>query len=361
MPRDHAGPYRRGIVNILRDQLWDQLRDALALTRPNQWPILTSQFFVGVLLMAPAAQGGGCWLNTASLAVLFVAWLCWVVLLNGGTLAFNSAHDRDEGPVAYLPDPPSPPPWLQHAALAWMAAGSVLGWLVIGPAFGAVIGVCVLLSVLYSHPAARWKSRPGLDLLVNMIGYGSGTTAAGILAGRAAYLIGPDAAGGAGENSLAALSACGTDRFLLPPFPAGDGISAELFSAILSGGAGWFILGFALLFGSFYPLTQLYQIQDDLERGDRTLATALGAGRALGLAVVLGVLASVAFGVGLTIRGTGFLMILPAVGLLVWLGHLVVWSLSSMTYTPADHERGMYRALTLWAVVDLALLVAWIF
>ena len=98
------------------------IRDAFALTRPGQWPILSAQFFVGVLLMAPAAQGGGCWLNTGSLVVLAVAWACWVILLNGGTLAFNSAHDQDEGPIAYLPDPPLPPPWLNRAALAWMLA-----------------------------------------------------------------------------------------------------------------------------------------------------------------------------------------------------------------------------------------------
>lgn len=341
--------------------LLNGIRDAGVLTRPGQWPILSSQFFVGVLLMAPAAQGGGCWLNTASLAVLAVSWLCWVVLLNGGTLAFNSAHDRDTGPVAYLADPPAPPSWLAHAALVWMIAGAVIGWLVIGPAFGTVIGLCVVLSVLYSLPATRWKSLPGLDLLVNMVGYGSGTTAAGLLAGRAAYLNGPRAADDSGGRSLAALSACGTDRIFLPPLPAGDGLGTGMISAVLSGGAGWFVLGFGLLFGSFYPLTQLYQLQDDMERGDRTLATALGTGRSLQLSIALGVAAAAAFGLGLTARGAGPWMILPGAGLLAWIGHLVVWSLSSVTYTPADHERGMYRALTLWAAVDLTLLAAWIF
>ena len=35
------------------------------------------------------------------------AWLAWVVLLNGGTLAYNSAWDRDTGAVAYLRRPPA--------------------------------------------------------------------------------------------------------------------------------------------------------------------------------------------------------------------------------------------------------------
>ena len=34
----------------------------------------------------------------------------WVVCLNGGTLALNSAFDRDEGDIAYLRQPPTPPP-----------------------------------------------------------------------------------------------------------------------------------------------------------------------------------------------------------------------------------------------------------
>ena len=165
-----------------------EIHDAWRLMRPGQWPILTAQFFLSVMLLSPRAAGGGCWLNPVSLAVLACAWLVWVVLLNGGTLAFNSAHDRDTGPVAYLPSPPPPPAWLGTAAMVVMASGAVLGWLVVGSAFGLVVAVCVLLSVLYSHPAARLKSRPGLDLLTNMIGYGAGTTLAGMLAGLAAYL-----------------------------------------------------------------------------------------------------------------------------------------------------------------------------
>ncbi len=75
---------------------------------------------VPVMLTAPAARGGGCWFNPASGAVLAAAWFVWVVLLNGGTLAFNSAYDRDTGPVAYLPNPPQPPSWLAGASFGLM-------------------------------------------------------------------------------------------------------------------------------------------------------------------------------------------------------------------------------------------------
>ena len=109
-----------------------------------------------------------------------------MVLLNGGTLAYNSAYDRDTGPVAYLPTPPVPPRGLATGALALMGCGAVVGGALVGPRFGQVTAACVVLSVLYSHPRPRWKARPGLDLLVNMAGYGAGTTIAGLLAGRAA-------------------------------------------------------------------------------------------------------------------------------------------------------------------------------
>ena len=142
-----------------------------------------AQFMLAALLVSPRAAGGGCWLNLGSLAVLAAGWLVWVVMLNGGTLAFNSAHDRDSGPVAYLETPPPPPVWLGPGALALMVLGCLLAWLVVGQALALVTGVCVVLSVTYSAPPLRLKGKPGLDLLINMVGYGAGTTLAGVAGG----------------------------------------------------------------------------------------------------------------------------------------------------------------------------------
>jgi len=304
----------------------EQWRAALQLTRPGQWPVLTAQLVVSMLLVAPAATGGGCWLNFGSLTTLAAAWLAWVVMLNGATLAFNSAYDRDTGPVAYLPTPPDPPSWLAGAAVAVMLLGSVLGWLLVGSAFGLVVLGCVILSILYSHPATRWKARPGLDLLVNMVGYGAGTTAAGILAGRAAYLAGN----------------CGL-----------EGCNA------VTAGTNWFIAGFGLLFGSFYPMTQLYQMEEDRERGDRTLATALGVRDSLILAQVLGLLAAVAFALGLGTHGRFCWWPLPAAALAAWQGHLLYWLFRHEGMESPELERGMYRGLALWLAIDITLVVSW--
>lgn len=293
------------------DRPW---RRALALARPRQWPILSAQLLVGMLLAQPDGPHVAALLTGPAPGTIAAAWLAWVVLLNGGTLAYNSAWDRDTGPVAYLRNPPEPPRGLATGALALMGCGAVVGAVLVGPRFGQVTAACVALSVLYSHPGPRWKAKPGLDLAVNMAGYGAGTTIAGLLGGQAAS--GADAAAG----------------------------------------APWLAAGFAALFGSLYPLTQIYQAAADRVRGDRTLATALGVRPALALAFLLGVLATAALlraGPG---GGTGFLLVGGAGGL--WLAHLGWWLGRSPRLTDAGHERGMYRALGLWALVDAAVVAA---
>jgi 4-hydroxybenzoate polyprenyltransferase len=250
------------------------------------------------------------------------AWLAWVIFLNGGTLAFNSAYDKDVKDIAYLRRPPQPPRRLFAFAFTLMLAGTVVATWVSFP-FGLLTAGCLVLSILYSHPRTRWKGIAGLDLAVNMFGYGAGTTLAGLLIGAAAF---------------------GT---------AGSGLAGPA-------GAGWWLTaGFALLFGSFYPLTQLYQLQEDNRRGDRTLASALGIRPSLAMAFSLGVLASV-FLLGAASRwnqqGTTLSLLPPAAILAAWLGFIAAWHLRAPSLTPRDHERRMYQALALWAAVDLSVL-----
>ncbi|PID81879.1 hypothetical protein CSB20_00725 [bacterium DOLZORAL124_64_63] len=326
-------------------RLIKELRAAGRLMRPDQWTILTLHFLVPLMMMAPGAQGGGCWLNPAGAAALLTGWLCWVVLLNGGTLAFNSAFDRDSGPVAYLPDPPQPPPWLAGAALGLMGLGVLLAFLVVGQAMALLVGSCVVLSVLYSAPPARLKARPGLDLLVNILGYGAGSTLAGFLTARAAYFGSPGVCAAGGWKTVA--------------WPGLQGPLGEQFTGVLAGGGSGVVVGFGLLFGSLYPLTQLYQMNADRERGDRTLVTALGPRLSLLLAVALAVGAAGAFLQGLVARGAGWELWLPLLALGMWIVHLGRWLHREPERDDAYREKGMYRALNLWAVVDGAVLAAW--
>jgi len=292
------------------------LTAALQLTRPAQWPILTAQLVVSMLLTAPVAgDGWSAWFVNLPWWRMLAAWVAWVVLLNGGTLAFNSAYDRDTEPVAYLACPPQPPGWLARAAVVAMGLGGLLGGLLVGPFFGLAVFACLVLSVLYSHPATRWKSRPGLDLMVNIIGYGAGTTIAGMIA-------------------------------VTGEMPAASGW--------------WFTAGFGLLFGSFYPLTQIYQTDADRRRGDRTLTTALGIRPSLLVTLGLGLTGGAALLQGCLSAGRLTWWGLLAGGLGLWCGHAAWWLVRADHWRTADHERAMYRALMLWAVIDTALALVWL-
>jgi len=100
-----------------------------------------------------------------------MAWVAWVVFLNGGTMVATFS-------------------------LILMVTGAAIAFLVT-PAFGLVTAGCVIMSVLYSHDAFRWKSIPGRDLAINIVGYGGATTLSGIMAGQVALgatSISPDLA-----------------------------------------------------------------------------------------------------------------------------------------------------------------------
>lgn len=281
--------------------LGPRLMPYLLHLRPLEWPIMTGHFLLGALL----ACG---WPLPAGASLL--GWFVFVALLNGGTLAINSAFDQDEGDIGYLKAPPKPPPFLLHVSATMLAAALGLGFL-LPPAFAWANAACVVLSVLYSVPPPRLKARAGWDLLINMVGFGALTPLAGWgISGR--------------------------------PLPA------------------WFLVacaGFALLFGALYPTTQIYQIEEDRARGDRTLVIRCGEGPSLWAAVALAIGAHACFGWSLAAFGSAARLpwLLPS--LAGWLAVLVPWSLRWRSMSLRQHEAGMYWALAAWAVTDLSLLL----
>src|SRR5213078_556271 len=91
----------------------------------------------------------------------------------------------------------------------------------------------------YSVPPFRFKAVAGVDWVINMWGFGTLTP-------------------------FAAWAATGR------PLDAGHALV---------------LLGFCPLFAGLYPLTQLYQMEEDRRRGDRTLALLLGLRASLGVAI----------------------------------------------------------------------------
>jgi 4-hydroxybenzoate polyprenyltransferase len=115
-----------------------------------------------------------------------------------------------------------------------------------------------LFSILYSVPRFV-QSRGGLDWVINMWGFGTLTP-------------------------YAAWAATGR------PLDAGHGLV---------------LLAFCPLFAGLYPLTQLYQFDEDRRRGDRTLALILGMRASLWVATVSTLLAFALLGWAVRLLAVG--------------------------------------------------------
>ena len=165
----------------------------------------------------------------------------WVVCLNGGTLALNSAFDRDEGDVAYLRRPPAPPRYLAGVQPRPHGRSGSCSPSALAAPYAIAYAVCFVLSLAYSVPPLRLKAVAGRRLDHQHVG-----------------LRHADAVSPAG-----------------PPPACRSTWRARLV-----------LLAFCPLFAALYPLTQLYQLEEDTRRGDRTLACVLGVRRSLTAALV---------------------------------------------------------------------------
>jgi 4-hydroxybenzoate polyprenyltransferase len=275
--------------------------------RPAEWPVMAAHTLLGWFLAAGLrAPTGPAWLGIAA----------WVVLLNGGTLALNSSFDRDDGDIAFLHNPPAPPRHLALFAILLIAAGFAVS-LQLPSTYRRLYLVCVVMSIAYSVPPVRLKAVAGMDWVINMIGFGTLTPyAAWAISGR----------------------------------PLDGPLAPVLWS-------------FTPLFAALYPLTQLYQMDEDRARGDRTLALRLGARGSLTVAIFC---ATVAFGMlamagwrsgwyGYELKRWGALAI--AAG--AWVAVLAPWFRNARTWSTREHQRAMYHALAAWALTDVAVLLAW--
>src|SRR5438067_8448042 len=173
------------------------------------------------------------------------------LFLYGGTTLYNSYYDRDVGPIAGIARPVALPSWALAFSLAWQVAGAVPA-LLIGPAFAALYVLYATAGLLYSHPRWRLKARPYVSAALIFSVQGLGGFLAGWLAGG---------------------------RTALP----------------LADGRFWLMaLMAACTILALYPLTQVYQIDEDAARADRTLAMVLAPTGPFAFAVAVLVLAGLA-------------------------------------------------------------------
>jgi 1,4-dihydroxy-2-naphthoate octaprenyltransferase len=198
-----------------------------------------------------------------AVAVFFIFHFLLYPASNG----FNSYYDKDEGPIGGLASPPPVTKALLATALV-LDALALAGAFLLGPVAGFAVLAYGSFSKLYSWDKTRLKARPWVSWL--MVGVGQGSLS---------FLAIAAASGRAGLSGL------------------GD---AVLLCALLQG---FFLMG-------VFPLTQVYQHEEDARRGDLTISRVLG------------------------IRGTfvlaGVFLGLAATGLTLWIAVFAspLWSLA---------------------------------
>ena len=163
-------------------------------------------------------------------------FLLWHLGLYGGATAFNSYWDKDEGPIGGLKNPPPMRPWMRWASFfLMMVPAPFLMYDIVSDTLPLASMVVYLLSFFlfwaYSSPIIRWKGHPYLSVLVIFL-------------------------------------STGTNGFFMGYFSS-SGMSISLLSLIAA-------CGVASILVSLYPISQLFQLEEDQRRGDHTLALQIG-------------------------------------------------------------------------------------
>jgi len=166
--------------------------------------------------------------------------LLWVLaivhfFLYPASNGYNSYFDKDEKSIGGIKNPPPVNKGLYTLALLFDGLAIILGILVVNLTFGIMLFVYGLASKAYSHPATRLKKYPWGGWIIT-----------GLFQGFFMMLT----------------CYVGINNF---------GLETALTPKILYAG----LLSSLMLWGN-YPMTQIYQHEEDTKRGDITLSLRLG-------------------------------------------------------------------------------------
>ncbi|GAA5034002.1 hypothetical protein GCM10011506_26920 [Marivirga lumbricoides] len=181
-----------------------------------------------VFLFALAISG-----NLSETRIILV-FIILHVLIYPASNAYNSYFDKDKGSIGLLRKPPPVSIGLYYTSIIFDFLGIALAW-IISMEFAVLVFIYGLASKAYSHPGIRLKKRPWAGWFV-----------AGFFQGLFTFFM----------------TYVGINDFSLE-------ISLS-WKVIFPG-----LLTSLFLWGS-YPMTQVYQHEEDSERGDKTLSIVLG-------------------------------------------------------------------------------------
>lgn len=163
-----------------------------------------------------------------TLAVFFILHFLVYPASNG----YNSYYDKDEGSIGGVEKPPPPNPYLWNMVLLLDLLAVFLSWWLVNVWFTAMVLVYLLISKGYSFPPTRWKKYPFVSFFLVCFFQGFFT-------------------------------------YLMVKIGIRDSTYLTMTDWIYAAGA-------SLLIGGAYPMSQIYQHEEDRKRGDETLSLFLG-------------------------------------------------------------------------------------
>ena len=154
------------------------------------------------------------------------------LLIYPASNAYNSYFDKDEGSIGGLEKPPAVDKKLFWVSWAIDILAVILGFFFVSPLFALMIFVYGLVSKAYSNDTIRLKKYPILSWFI-----------VGIFQGGFTYFM-----------------------ILLAFISEGELLKTHIFPAIIS----------TLMLWAVYPMSQIYQHEEDAKRGDTTMSILLG-------------------------------------------------------------------------------------
>jgi 1,4-dihydroxy-2-naphthoate octaprenyltransferase len=166
-----------------------------------------------------------------------ILWVFLILhfLLYPASNAYNSYFDKDEKSIGGLKNPPPVKKGLYYLALIFDVLAIVLGYIKINATFAIMLFIYGMVSKAYSHPSTRLKKLAITSWVITGIFQG-------IFTFVMCYI---------GINNFSAENAL-KSQVLVPGFLT------------------------CLMLWANYPMTQIYQHEEDSKRGDRTLSILLG-------------------------------------------------------------------------------------